>query len=71
LDITMHADPLNEYRDQQLERWSATLEAICSRVAELKASDPATGELREPTADEKTRMIHREWIESFPTTPGR
>ena len=67
----MHADPLNQYRDQQLERWSATLEAICSRVSGLKAPDPTTGELREPTPEEKTMMIHRAWVESFPMTPGR
>jgi hypothetical protein len=67
----MHSDPLNQYRDQQLERWSATLEAICSRVSELKAPDPTTGELREPTPEEKTMMIHRAWVESFPMTPGR
>jgi len=67
----MNLDPLNQYRDQQLERWSATLEAICTRVSELKAPDPSTGELREPTPEEKTLMIHRAWVESFPSTPGR
>jgi hypothetical protein len=67
----MMDDPLNQYHTQQLERWSATLDAICVRVAELKAPDPATGELREPTPEEKTMMIHRAWVESFPLTPGR
>ena len=67
----MNLDALNQYRDQQLERWSATLDAICNRVSELKAPDPSTGELREPTPEEKTLMIHRAWVESFPLTPGR
>jgi len=71
VSAAMEIDPLNQYRDQQLERWAATLDAICSRVSELKASDPATGELREPTPEEKTMMIHRAWVESFPLTPGR
>jgi hypothetical protein len=67
----MHTDPLHEYRDQQLERWTATLEAILMRVSELRAPDPKTGELREPSPEEKTVMIHRAWVESFPLTPGR
>jgi hypothetical protein len=67
----MNSDPLNDYRDQQLERWTATLEAICMRVSELKAPDPKTGELREPSPEEKTVMIHRAWVESFPLPPGR
>jgi hypothetical protein len=67
----MIMDPLTQYRGQQLERWSATLDAICNRVSELKAPDPNTGELREPSAEEKTMMIHRAWVESFPLTPGR
>jgi hypothetical protein len=67
----MSNDPLNQYRDQQLERWSATLDAICLRVAELRAPDPKTGELREPSPEEKTMLIHRAWVESFPLTPGR
>jgi hypothetical protein len=70
-EATVNVDPLNQYRDQQLERWSATLEAICIRVAELRAPDPNTGELREPSPEEKTMMIHRAWVESFPLTPGR
>ena len=67
----MNLDALHQYRDQQLERWSATLDAICVRVAELRAQDPKTGEMREPSPDEKTLMIHRAWVESFPLTPGR
>jgi hypothetical protein len=71
LGTSMNIDVLNRYRDQQLDHWTATLEAICTRVSELKAPDPNTGELREPTPEEKTMMIHRAWIESFPLTPGR
>lgn len=67
----MELDPLDQYRDRQLERWTAALDAICVRVSELRAPDPATGELREPSPEEKTLMIHRAWIESFPQTPGR
>jgi len=67
----MNDDPLLQYRDQQLERWGATLDAILARISDLRAPDPRTGELREPTAEEKTMMIHRAWVESFPLTPGR
>ena len=67
----MNNDVLDQYRDQQLERWLTTLDAICARVSQLKAPDPASGGMREPTADEKTAFIHRAWIESFPLTPGR
>lgn len=69
--LTTLEDALDKYRDEQLERWVTTLDAICVRVSQLRAPDPKTGELREPSADEKTALIHRAWMESFPLTPGR
>jgi hypothetical protein len=64
-------DVFGEYRQQQLERWLETLNAICTQFADLKLPDPGTGKLREATPDEKTRLIHKAWGEAFPKTPGR